>query len=69
MSVAEQVIKEIQALEGKKQKAIEELLERRRKIDEQLMMLGHKQSTRGRKPGSKNKQPSKSSKKAAAKTS
>ena len=70
MSVAEQVIKEYQALEGKKDKAIKELLSQRQEIDRQLEMLGHtRPATRGRKPGSKNKQPSGTSKKAASKSS
>lgn len=69
MSIAEQVIKEIQALEGKKEKAIEELLSQRLEIDRQLQMLGHTRPARGRKPGSKNKQPSKASKGAASKAS
>ncbi len=69
MSVAEQVIKEYQALEGKKKKAIEELLSQRQEIDRQLEMLGHtRPATRGRKLGSKNKQPSKATKKAASKS-
>jgi hypothetical protein len=51
MMFAEQVIKEYQALEGKKKKAIEELLARRQEIDRQLEMLGPAQPVRrGRKP-------------------
>ena len=70
MSVAEQVIKEYQALEGKRKKAIEELLAQKQEIDRQLEMLGPAQPVRrGRKPGSKNKQPSGSSKKSASKGS
>ncbi len=58
MSIAEKVIEEIKALEGKKQNAIKELLAKRQEIDQQLAMLGHQPFTgakRGRKPGSKNK--------------
>ncbi len=63
MSIAEQVLKEMQALESRKQKAIDELLAERQKIDARLKMLGYKAGGRGRPKGSTNKAPKKASKK------
>ena len=54
-NIAEQVLKEMEALEDKKRKAIEELLAERQKIDDQLAQLGYQVGKRGRPPGSKNK--------------
>ncbi len=50
----EQVLKQIEELESKKQQAIEELLSERERIDNALKRLGYKKSGRGRPAGSKN---------------
>lgn len=62
-NIADEVLKEMEALEDKKKKAIDELLAERDRIDAQLAMLGHQVNKRGRPLGSKNK----TSKKAASK--
>ena len=61
----EQVLKQIEELESKKQQAIDELLGERERIDNALNQLGYKKSGRGRPAGSKNKSTKKATKKRA----